>query len=306
VSATEPPRGELRDRALLLDPVLAIARRASDLILEVYGAPFSVDFKEKDDPVTRADREANTLICAALEAAYPGVPIVAEESDPAAYAGYASASAAWFVDPLDGTREFVKRNGEFAVMIGLAEEGIATVGVIVCPATGRAFAGAVGLGAFEVAADGSRKPIHASRAPSLADAELLVSRSHRTGKLEELAVKLGFRQVTRCGSAGVKATRIACGEADVYAQPGRAGALWDACAPEALVNAAGGLATDAHGTRIDYAARELPNHHGFVATNGILHAEVIALLQRFAPPASPASPAAGPAAPPTTENRGAP
>jgi len=282
----------MSDRLELLDNVLAIAWRASEVVLQVYAAPFDVDYKEKDDPVTRADREANALICKALLADYPGIPVVAEESDPSTYAGYASASSAWFVDPLDGTREFVKRNGEFAVMIGLAEHGLATVGVIVCPAVNRAFIGAKGKGAFEVARDGSRHAIHTSDAKTLGEALLVVSRSQRTGQLEDLAVRLGFRGVARCGSAGVKATRIACGEADVYAQPGRAGALWDACAPEALVMAAGGRATDAHGTIIDYAARELPNHHGFVATNGYLHEDVLELLRRFGPPPSPATPPA--------------
>ena len=282
----------MSDRLELLDNVLAIAWRASEVVLRVYAAPFDVDYKEKDDPVTRADREANALICEALLADYPGIPVVAEESDPSTYAGYASASSAWFVDPLDGTREFVKRNGEFAVMIGLAEHGLATVGVIVCPAVNRAFIGAKGKGAFEVARDGSRHAIHTSDAKTLGEALLVVSRSQRIGQLEDLAVRLGFRGVARCGSAGVKATRIACGEADVYAQPGRAGALWDACAPEALVMAAGGRATDAHGTIIDYAARELPNHHGFVATNGYLHEDVLELLRRFGPPPSPATPPA--------------
>ncbi len=284
----------------MLDEVLDIARRASDLVMEVYGAPFDVDFKEKNDPVTRADRESNAFICRTLEANYPDIPIVAEESEPSTYAGYAAKPAAWFVDPLDGTREFVARNGEFAVMIGLAEKGEATLGVIVCPAIGRAFAGAKGVGAFEVAADGSRRAIHASSARALGEAELLVSRSHGPAGLEELALKLGFRKVTRCGSAGVKATRIAAGEAEVYAQPGRAGALWDACAPEALVMAAGGRATDARGVVIDYAARELPNHHGFVATNGLLHEDVLELLRRFGPvaPAGAAPPAPPPAAPP--------
>jgi len=271
------------ERARLVDGVLAIARRASQVVMQVYAAPFQVDYKEQDDPVTRADRDANVLICAALAADHPGIPIVAEESDPASYAGYASAAAAWFVDPLDGTREFVKRNDEFAVMIGLAEHGVATLGVIVCPAIGRAFVGAMGMGAFEVAEDGSRKEIHVSGAKTLAEAQLVMSRSHGSVALEELAVRLGFGKVTRCGSAGVKATRIATGEADVYAQPGRAGALWDACAPEALVTAAGGRATDARGTIIDYAARELPNHHGFVATNGLLHADVLELVARFRP-----------------------
>lgn len=277
----------------MLDEVLAVARRASDLVMEVYAAPFDVEFKEGNDPITRADCESNALICRALEANYPDIPIVAEESEPSAYAGYAAAPAAWFVDPLDGTREFVARNGEFAVMIGLAEKGEAVLGVIVCPAIGRAFAGAKGVGAFEVAPDGTRRAIRASSAKTLGAAELLVSRSQGAAGLEDLALRLGFRKVTRCGSAGVKATRIAAGEADVYAQPGRAGALWDACAPEALVMAAGGRVSDARGVVIDYAARELPNHHGFVATNGPLHEDVLELLRRFGAVGPPHTPPAG-------------
>jgi 3'(2'), 5'-bisphosphate nucleotidase len=274
----------IADRGALLRTVLAIAQRAALVVMDVYASDFAVDFKAKDDPVTRADREANTLICDALRAAYPGMPIVAEESPASSYEGYADAPAAWFVDPLDGTREFVARNGEFAVMIGLAEGGAATAGVIVCPAMGRAFMGAVGHGAFEVGPDGAPHPMHVSQARTLAEAELVVSRSHRPRQLEETAARLGFRKVTPCGSAGVKATRVAVGEADVYGQPGRAGALWDACAPEALVTAAGGRATDASGRIIDYAAREIPNHHGFLATNGLLHDDVLELLRRFGPP----------------------
>lgn len=287
--------GGVATRAEMLETALRIAREAGEVIMAVYAGPFAVEFKEKDDPVTRADREANTLICNALSAAYPRIPIVAEESDPSSYAGYAAAPAAWFVDPLDGTREFVKMNGEFAVMIGLAEAGEATLGVIVCPAIGRTFLGAKGVGAFEEDHDRRRRAIHVSTAKTIAEAELVVSRSHRTGNLDAIADRLGFRKVTHCGSAGVKSTRIACGESDVYGQPGRAGALWDACAPEALVNAAGGRVTDAHGNVIDYAARELPNHHGFLATNGFLHDDVLELLRRFGPgsPAPGAPDAAG-------------
>ena len=145
-----------------VDVVLAAAREASELVMRVYATPFDVAYKSKDDPVTRADHESNALLCDRLSRAFPGLPIVAEESDPSTYAGFASAEAVWFVDPLDGTREFVARNGEFAVMIGLAERGRATLGVITAPAWGRAFVGVVGDGAWEVAADGTRTPIHVS------------------------------------------------------------------------------------------------------------------------------------------------
>jgi len=156
---------------------LEVAREAAALILGVYATAFEVDFKVGDDPVTRADHEANALICERLLRAFPGVPVVAEESDPATYARFTSADAAWFVDPLDGTREFVAKNGQFAVMIGLAERGRATLGVIVAPAWNRACVGVVGEGAWEVPAAGVPTPIHVSMRDTLAGASFVVSRS---------------------------------------------------------------------------------------------------------------------------------
>ncbi len=271
----------LAQRQRAVEPVLAMAKRAADLIARIYEGPFEVHYKSKDDPVTNADREANALLCASLAAEFPNVPIVAEESDPHAYAGYENADLAWFVDPIDGTREFVARNGEFAVMVGLAEAGRATLGIIVHPVGGRAFVGGEGIDAFEVGSSGARKPIRVSTVFSLHDAELVISRSHpRRESLGAIATRRGVRKVTPCGSAGVKATRIATAEADVYAQPGRAGMLWDACAPEAIVVAAGGRVSDARGDPFDYRGPDLENAHGFVATNPALYPQVLDLLRK--------------------------
>jgi 3'(2'), 5'-bisphosphate nucleotidase len=271
----------VEQRRRVVEPVLAMAKQAAALIARIYEGPFEVNYKSANDPVTNADREANALLCAALASEFPGVPIVAEESDPLAYAGYENAETAWFVDPIDGTREFVAKNGEFAVMIGLAEEGRATLGVIVHPVDGRAFVGGEGIDAFEVGASGARAPIRVSTVSSLEDAELVVSRSHPAREsLAAFAAQRGVRKVTPCGSAGVKATRVATGEADVYAQPGRAGKLWDACAPEALVVAAGGRVADARGISFDYRSPDLDNAHGFVATNPALYPRVLELLRK--------------------------
>lgn len=254
---------------------LAIAREASALILDVYAQPFDVEYKGTDDPVTRADREANALICARLLARSPGVPIVAEESEPDSFAGYAEAPAAWFVDPLDGTREFVSRNGEFAVMIGLAERGRATVGVVVCPALGRDFLGFEGGPGLEVTAD-RRVELRVSSVGDLAAATAVVSRSHRSAAMDRALAGMGAFAVVPTGSSGVKAVRVAAGEADLYVQLGPAGKLWDACAPEAIVRAAGGEFTDARGAPFDYRAPSLENARGLVAANRALHAAAIA------------------------------
>jgi len=267
------------DRKQALERALSVSRAAARGIAKVYAGEFDVEYKGKDDPVTVADRDANTLICAELAKAYPGVPIVAEESEPETYAGYTNAAEAWFVDPLDGTREFVARNGEFAVMVGLAENGRATVGVLVEPATGRTFVGAEGVGAFEVAEDGSRRAIHVRATATLAEAEVLVSRSHRGPQLEAQAQKLGVRALTPKGGAGVKASRVACGETDIYFQPGRAGKLWDACAPDVIVRAAGGVFSDENGDAIDYRGA-LENQRGLVAANAALHRAIMAARTR--------------------------
>lgn len=261
-----------------LNRVLDVARAAGKRILAIYGrGTVAVELKGPDDPVTVADREANDVVCRALAQAYPGMPIVAEESDPSTFAGWPSAPAVWFVDPLDGTREFIARNGEFAVMIGLAVGGRPALGVVTCPALAREFVGAPGLGAFEIVA-GSRRPVRVSRVAAMTDAELVVSRSHQPIPLDELATQLRVRKLAPYGSAGVKAMRIAAGESDVYCQPGRAGKKWDACAPEAIVVAAGGSVSDVLGQPIDYTSGVLDNSQGFVATNGLLHAEVLARL----------------------------
>jgi 3'(2'), 5'-bisphosphate nucleotidase len=261
--------------------VLALAQRAATLIAGMYEKDLAVSYKGKNDPVTDADRAANDLICSALASDLPGLPIVAEESDPVSYSGYANASAAFFVDPLDGTRDFVKRNGEFAVMIGLAEDGRATLGVIVFPVTGRAFVGGVDVPAFELTETGAKKGLHVSTVDSLADAALVVSRSRSEHRLDEAATRFGVKMVTPCGSAGVKAARVAVGEADVYFQAGQAGKLWDACAPDAVVTAAGGRVSDARGVAIDYRSPKLENEHGFLVTNGALHEPTLALLRRL-------------------------
>jgi 3'(2'), 5'-bisphosphate nucleotidase len=248
--------------------------------MRVYATAFEVQYKAKDDPVTLADREANALVCDRLASAFPRVPIVAEESDPSTYAGFAHSDVAWFVDPLDGTREFVARNGEFAIMVGLAEGGRATIGIIVAPAWGRAFVGVVGQGAWEVAADGSRTPIHVSSRSSLRGANVVVSRSRTPPQLAALVRTMGAGEPVVHGSSGLKGVLVATGVHDVYLQPGRAGMRWDACATEALVRAAGGECTEADGALLDYARDDLVNSHGLVATNGRLHAAVIDALRR--------------------------
>ena len=267
----------------LLEMLDAIAREAAVLIRQVYVTEFSVDFKGPRDPVTEADRRANELICDRLHKLFPNVPIVAEESEPETFAGYRNAERIFFVDPLDGTREFVARNGEFVVMIGYVDGERATASVIHAPESGISWLGERGTGAFQTGADGSRTPISVSTVSALGEARIVGSRSHRNPALEQALASLGARELVALGSAGLKASVVAHGAADAYVAPHYAGKRWDACAADALISAAGGKLTDSHGDPFDYRSEKLDNDRGVVASNGLFHDAIIEKLAALRP-----------------------
>lgn len=259
--------------------LVGIAAEAAEVVFRIYQTPFEVDYKGPRDPVTLADREANALICERLQTAFPGVPVVAEESTPDTFAGYQSAERIFFVDPVDGTREFVAKNGEFVVMIGLVEGDRATASVIHAPATGTAWVGLLGHGAFRVSPGEGRTEINVSDCAELAQVRVVASRSHRTPTFERALSELGAGTVFPQGSAGLKGARVAEASADAYIAPFYAGQRWDICACDALVHAAGGRVTDAYGAPIDYRAPALAQESGLVVSNGLVHD---ALLERLA------------------------
>jgi len=263
------------DRAYVLEKLLAAAREAAAVVMRVYAeSDVGVELKGPNDPVTRADKEANALLVARLQRDFPGVPIVAEESAPSSFEGYGDAPAALFVDPVDGTREFIAKNGEFAVMIGFAEAGVPTAGVIDCPATGEVFAGAHGLGAFRQEG-GARAPIHVAPTTDLARCRCAVSRFRRSASVEARLARLGVRELVPVGSAGVKGARVAAGVLEIYAHPSSGPVkLWDACAPDAVVREAGGIFTDGEGRPFDYRG-PLAQGRGTLAANPTLHAEAL-------------------------------
>lgn len=261
-----------------LGVALAAAREAASLIAAVYATDFAVDWKGVGDPVTEADRAANARILERLAAAFPDDPVCAEESslEDSARAA-ARGGRCWFVDPLDGTREFVSRNGEFCVMVGLAVEGRAALGVLVAPAWGRTFVGVVGDGAWELTADGTRRPLRAPVRHEAAGATLMTSRSHPHPRVTAVAERLALRPRV-CGSVGLKVASVAAGEADAYVHLGAGPKLWDGCAPEAIARAAGAVVTDESGAAIRYDTAHLPLDRGIVVAAPPLDAALRAAL----------------------------
>ncbi|ATE62677.1 3'(2'),5'-bisphosphate nucleotidase [Thauera sinica] len=225
--------------------------------MAVYETDFTVRGKDDASPVTEADERAEALIVPALDALLPGVPVVAEE----AFAAGRIPSVAerfWLVDPLDGTKEFISRNGEFTVNIALVENGEPVLGLVHAPALKKTFAGAAGCGAFIENCIG-RRPIKCRR-PPLEGLTVVASRSH--GDAAALDAFLAGRKVAQLKSAGssLKLCLIAAGEADLYPRLGRT-MEWDIAAGHAVLTAAGGSVTRLDGSRLTYGKPGFDNPH---------------------------------------------
>lgn len=270
-----------------LTPMIQIAAEAAVEVMDVYRRPFDVDFKAPSDPVTEADRRANELICRRLGELFPGIPVVAEESPEERWSHFRSSDKVFFVDPVDGTREFVAKNDEFVIMIGLLEGDRPTHGVLHAPALKQRWAGQVGRGAFEILSDGTHRELSFEGAPtSIQEATVVASRSHRSPLLEEALVQLDAGERITIGSAGLKGAALVRGAADIYLAPEYAGCRWDSCAPEAIIVAAGGVYTDAHGVLLDYRAPSLQNNTGIIAAGPNLHQQVIERMRAHLRPTS--------------------
>ncbi|HEX6373482.1 MAG TPA: 3'(2'),5'-bisphosphate nucleotidase CysQ [Longimicrobium sp.] len=244
------------------------ARAAGRAAMPFYGRARAVE-KEGGSPVTEADHAANRVIVDALAAAFPGDAILSEES--ADSAARLAAERVWIVDPLDGTREFLAGNGEFAVMIGLAVGGRAVLGVVYQPADDVLFAAAEGAGAWVERAGGERVPLRCG-APAAGGLRLVGSRSHPDPLLLRMQEALGITDVRPSGSVGVKCGLIALGERDLYVHPVPYLREWDTCAPEAVLREAGGGVSDCRGGPLRYNKPDPRQPHGIVACGpGLLH-----------------------------------
>ncbi len=242
-----------------LQTLVRIARAAGVVVMKHYDAGCEAREKSDRSPVTDADEEAEKLILAELAAAFPGVPVVAEEE--AAAGRVAEVGSRFFlVDPVDGTKEFVKRGGEFTVNIGEILDGRPVAGVVYAPAIGRMFVGGEGDGAFELSRDQARA-IAARPAP--ADGLVAVSsRSHPDPKTADYLATLNIKGETNAGSS-LKFCLVATGEADIYPRAGTT-MEWDTAAGHAVLAAAGGAVTTWDGAPFVYGKPGFVNGH-FIA-----------------------------------------
>ncbi|HQP88665.1 MAG TPA: 3'(2'),5'-bisphosphate nucleotidase CysQ [Thermoanaerobaculia bacterium] len=257
-----------------LEAEVAVARRlaleAGALVLGLRGTGLRVEMKPGEEPVTRADREASRVIVDGLSAAFPSDAIVSEE-DPVDLGGLAAAERAWFVDPLDGTREFVRGLETFSVMIGLAVHGRPRLGIVFQPARDRLYLAAPGRPAVRIDR-GETRELRCVTATEPALARLVVSETDRRPEIDVVRARMGIRDETSSGSVGLKIGLIAAGERDLYVNPTGNAKAWDTCAGQALLEAAGGRITDLRGGKLAYGGPELWHRHGLLASaNASIH-----------------------------------
>ena len=235
--------------------LMDIVRRAGDEILKVYDSDFAVQTKQDHSPLTEADLAAHAVIADGLQRLAPDIPIISEESALPDFSERGLWSRYWLVDPLDGTKEFINRNGDFTVNIGLIQSGIPILGVVSTPVDNCVWAGSLADGALQIK-DSVQQKIGVRKA-NQQKITVVASRSHRSPELETFISELKVEQSISRGSS-LKFCLIAEGKADIYPRTGPT-MEWDTAAGHAVLIAAGGKMTGFDGTQFQYAKPDFLN-----------------------------------------------
>lgn len=265
-----------------LEVATDLARAAGAILLQHYHSPFLVEQKvnalKELEEVTAADREANELIVRRLAVEFPDDGILAEES--ADTERRLEKARVWMIDPMDGTKNFIKRDGDFAVQIGLAVDGESVAGVVYQPVREVLYRAARETGSWIEAPGKAATRMSVSDVVAPHEMVLASSRSHRSPRMERVVSSFGFKDEVRRGSVGVKIGLITEQRADLYLHLSPSTKQWDTCAPEIILTEAGGCLTDLFGQPLRYNGVRIDNRNGIVATNGAAHEMVI---QNLAP-----------------------
>lgn len=275
---TDVATQESYDRELRV--ALELAREAGAAILDLYEGPLDIQQKfaaDEREPVTQADTLANEIIVSRLRREFPADGILAEESIDTAHR--LDKSRVWMIDPLDGTTGFIDGNGDFAVQIGLSENGACVLGVVYQPLSGILYRAVRGGGAWvERPGDGPRQA-RVSDTREISEMRLAASRSHRSPRMDQVVRSLGLKDEVLRGSVGIKVGLIVEQQCDLYVHLSPRTKQWDTCAPEIILREAGGAISDLFGQPLAYNKPDVQNRNGVVASNGVAHAQIIASLR---------------------------
>ncbi len=257
----------------LIEPIVALATEAGQAILEVYATDFDVQEKSDESPLTQADLASHNCIVAGLKQLTPDIPIISEEDGLPTFEERRQWQRYWLIDPLDGTKEFVNRNGEFTVNIALIDSHRPVFGVVYVPVQDKTYLGCEGHGA-ELRESGSVTPIRVADASST-PVRIVGSRSHRGSSLDAFLERLGETDMLPMGSS-LKFCVIAEGRADIYPRLGPT-SEWDTAAAQAVVEQAGGKVLELDGKPLSYNAKEEILNPWFVVIGAADH-DWLALL----------------------------
>ena len=238
----------------LLPSLIEIARQAADEILKVYETDFDVADKDDKSPLTAADMASHRAIVRGLEELTPDIPILSEESAAAPYEERKSWQRYWLIDPLDGTREFIKRNGEFTVNIALIENNHAVIGVVYIPVSGCCYYASPDKGAFKLDENGESAPI-SCRKTDTSQLAVAGSRSHGSEEQQKFMAAVGEEAEIIAIGSSLKICLVAEGKVDIYPRFGPT-SEWDTAAAHAVVSAAGGRLTDTSFNTLEYNRKE--------------------------------------------------
>lgn len=244
-----------------LESALEAAEKAGKGILEIYEKDVSVEMKEDQSPVTQADYASEKIILSELEEF--DYSILSEE------AGFLDGKSehCWVIDPLDGTKDFIQKTGEYSIMIGLVKNRVPVLGVVHAPSLNKIWYAVEGEGAHRITSDGIEK-IKTSSRFDLKDYRLLVSRNHLRESDKKVAQNLGISRFKRMGSVGVKYSTLAEGNAELCVYTTGHLKLWDCCGPHIILKEAGGDVLNKEGQEPGYDFKSKRMKNGFIGTNG--------------------------------------
>lgn len=251
-------------------------RAAGKAVMKIYGKNIEINQKDDKSPVTEADLVSEKILLKYLGKF--GYGVLSEESED--NFERLAMKRVWIMDPLDGTKDFLAKTGDFTLMVGLVEDGEVILSGVYKPVGDRLFYAMKGKGAF-LEEFGKVRKIFVSKRENCADLRFLVSRFHLRDEEIQLSKSLGIKEMVKSGSAGLKACLIAANEADLYLNTSDKTFEWDICAADLIVSEAGGLVTDRNGKKIIYNKNNPRNLQGFLVSNGQMHSHILLAASDF-------------------------
>jgi len=257
-----------------LEDIIQIIKKAGQKVMEIYGREYKTHQKSDKSLVTEADFASQKIILEGLSKYNYGILSEEQRDDTSRL----RKEKVWIVDPLDGTKDYLKKTGDFAIMIGLASDREPILGAVYQPIKDKLYFAEKGKGAFLKESDKSQKKLKVSNVSGFSGSRFVVSRFHLIEPEKDFLENNKIRKVIRAGSTGVKIGMIAEHQAEGYINLSQKTCQWDTCAPEIILKEAGGQVTDRNGENYVYNRKELRNLNGLVVSNGKIHPEIIEKL----------------------------